>query len=86
VLEATGAHWASGYTEDVDWLQSTLLDMALVADVFQPFIDARKKMGPKIKHNAGRFIRDYAQVARSLGFSALYRGPRHSELFPPRLR
>ena len=86
ILEATGAKWASGYTKSVDWLRSTFLDLALIVDVFQPFIARKNKMGPKIKHGAKGFMRDYDQLARSLGFSALSHVSGTTQLFPARQR
>ena len=42
----------SGYTAPVDWLQSTLLDIALVSEVFVPDHQARPKHQRKLKPRA----------------------------------
>lgn len=79
-----GSLWVSGYTREVDWLSSTLLDLALISEVYVPW---RKK--PTRVAVAGRrareFIGAYEQLARSLGFSALSRIGNTGSLFPARL-
>ena len=79
-----GSLWVSGYTREVDWLSSTLLDLALISEVYVPWrkkptyvVDARSR--------AAHFIRSYEQLARSLGFSALSRVGSAETLFPSRL-
>ena len=67
--------WVSGYTIPVDWLQSTLLDLALVSEVFVPDHQAKPKHQRKLKPRAEQFIKNYEQLARELGFSA--RSPTH---------
>jgi hypothetical protein len=82
---ATGARWVSGYTTPVDWLQSTLLDIALVSEVFVPDHQAKAKQGRKLKPRAEQFIKNYEQLARELGFSALAETSSGQLLFPERL-
>lgn len=86
IMEATKAKWSSGYTTSVDWLSSTLLDLALVTEVFVPqrgVADGRKA---KLKKRASSFVNGYEQLARQLGFSAMSQVTNGSELFPKRLR
>ena len=86
LADASGAYWVSGYTNSVDWLRSTFLDLALVADVYLAFAKAGNRRGPKLKTQARHFIRDYEQLARALGFSGLSRGVVGKDaLFPQRL-
>lgn len=88
LLQASGSRWVSGYTRDVDWLRSTMLDLALVAEFYVQFHGSRGRCGPRLKAPARQFVSDYEQLARSLGFSGLSRdsnGGRH-QMFPPRLR
>jgi hypothetical protein len=86
VLAASRAKWTSGYTQSVDWLQSTWLDMALVSEVFVPHHRTKGKRGPKLKPKAQGFVERYEQLARSLGFSLLTETSGGSMLFPKRLR
>jgi len=86
LADSSRAYWVSGYTTSVDWLTSTLLDLALAAELYLAFADAGLKRGPKLQANAKRFIANYEHLARRLGFSGLsylYGGNR---LFPARLR
>ena len=88
LLQASGSRWVSGYTQAVDWLRSTMLDLALVAEFYVQFHRSRGRCGPRLKAPARQFVSDYEQLARSLGFSGLSRdsnGDRH-QMFPPRLR
>ena len=86
VMDASGARWVSGYTQSVDWLQSTFLDLALVANVFAPDHAAKDGREAPLKRSGDRFISDYDQLARSLGFSALSNVSSGQVLFPARLR
>lgn len=81
-LNACGAKWASGYTKEVEWLKSTLLDLAFVAEVFVPY---RKGEG-YLKKKADWFFINYEQLARELCFSALSKVSEGPKLFPERLR
>lgn len=85
IMEATNARWVSGYTTEVDWLQSTFLDLALVAEVYVPDYQARDGRTAPLKRSADQFVNNYEQLARSLGFSALSRVTKGELLFPPRL-
>jgi hypothetical protein len=85
ILDATGARWVSGYTTEVDWLQSTFLDLALVAEVFVPDFQARDGRTAPLKRSGAQFVKNYEQLARSLGFSALSRVTKGELLFPERL-
>jgi len=83
---ASGAYWVSGYTNSIDWLRSTFLDLALVAEVYLAFAKGGNRRGPKLRNQAQRFFRDYEQLARALGFSGLSRGVVAKDiLFPERL-
>jgi hypothetical protein len=86
MADATGAYWVSGYTNSIDWLRSMFLDLALLAEVYVAFAKAGNRRGPKVRNQAQRFIRDYEQLARTLGFSGLSRGVVGKDaIFPPRL-
>ena len=80
-----GGRWVSGYTKEVDWLPSTLLDLALISEVYVPW---RKKPThvAAAKKRAEKFVKRYEQLARVLGFSALSRIDTTDTLFPARLR
>ena len=82
ISQATGARWVSGYTTHVGWLQSTLLDIALVSEVFVPDHQAKAKRERKLKPRAEQFIKNYEQLARELGFSALAETSSGQLLFP----
>lgn len=88
LAQACDAYWVSGYTESVDWLRSTMLDIALVAEMYVGFARAGLRKGPKLQGQAKRFLADYNELARRLGFSGLsYLGQgRNYRLFPARLR
>jgi hypothetical protein len=84
-LKSSGAKWASGYSESADWLQSTLLDLALVADLAVPYHNDGKKKNVKLSFRGRSFLKDYEQLVRSLGFSGAYNNGRGKvELFPKR--
>lgn len=87
VLNASGARWVSGYTKSIDWLRSTLLDLALVSEFYAGFPRGRKRGGPRLGPAAEKFIDAYEQLARHLGFSGLSRSSsRAHQLFPARLK
>ena len=77
--------WASGYTKDVDYLSSTLFDLALVSEVYVPWHAApgKKKQAQKATRD---FYAAYSQLAKSLGFSAITSLSGHEVLFPPKVR
>jgi hypothetical protein len=86
LANASRAYWVSGYTSEIDWFRSTFLDLALVAEVYVAFTKGGHRLGTKLRTQAQRFIRDYEQLARSLGFSGLSRGiVARDKLFPQRL-
>jgi len=85
ILNASKAKWSSGYTKDVDWLQSMLLDLALVTEVFVPQCASTDGRVTQLKKKATDFVCFYEQLARELGFSALSRVTVGAELFPARL-
>lgn len=86
LARAANAHWVSGYIEEVDWFRSMFLDLALLAEVYLPFAMAGSGPGPKLKHHVTRFMGDYSQLAKRLGFSGLARGiVGQNNLFPKRL-
>jgi len=86
ILEATGSKWCSGYTKEVDWLQSTFLDLALISEVFVPQFGVEDGRAKRVKARAANFVQGYEQLARQLGFSALSKVTGGSVLFPTRLR
>ena len=86
-LTASNAKWASGYSKTVDWLQSTLLDLALIADLAVPYHNDGKKKNVKLSFRGRSFLKNYNQLVRELGFSGAYKNRSGKiELFPPRYR
>ena len=84
-LNATKAKWASGYSESVDWLQSMLLDLALISDLAVPYHEDGKNKNVKLSFRGRRFLKNYEQLVRSLGFSGAYNNKAGKiELFPKR--
>lgn len=82
-LEASQAKWVSGYSKKVEWLRSTFLDLALIADLAIPFHDDGKKINVRLSFRGRSFIRDYEQIARMLQFSGAYKNKNGKiELFP----
>lgn len=79
---ATESVWTSGYTKDIDYLSSTLLDLALISEVYVPW-----RKNPRQKANAQKaalsFYSAYSQLASSLGFVALSSLREKNSLFPP---
>ena len=69
-----GARWVSGYTTPVDWLQSTLLDIALVSEVFVPDHQAQAETSAKTEAS-GREIHQELRAARPR--ARLQRARRH---------
>jgi hypothetical protein len=87
ILDASGARWVSGYTQSIDWLRSTLLDLALVSEFYCQFPRGRAKGGPHLHTAATRFVESFDQLARELGFSGLSKSSNgETRLFPQRLR
>lgn len=86
-LVASKGKWASGYSKSPDWLQSTLFDLALVADLAVPYHNDGKEKRVKLSFRGRRFLKDYEQLVRSLGFSGAYNNKAGNiELFPRRHR
>ena len=86
-LKASQAKWVSGYSGDVDWLRTTLLDMALIAELAIPYHEDGKSKNPKLSIRGRNFIKDYEQLVRAIGFSGAYNnGVGKIEFFPPRHR
>ena len=85
LANAAGSMWTSGYAKDVDWLASTLLDLALVSEVYVPWHEAPSRKA-RAEKAALDFHSAYSQLSRSLGFSALSSLRGASTLFPPRVR
>jgi len=87
LTEASGARWVSGYVNDIYWLPSMLLDLALVGELFVPFYRETRSRRPQLKARAQWFLRSYKQLARELGFSGLARHLAGVDaLIPGRLR
>jgi hypothetical protein len=86
ILDASGARWSSGYTKDVDWLQSMFLDLALVTEVFVPQCASIDGRVTRLKKRATDFVGSYEQLAREPGFSAPSKVTGGATLFPERLR
>lgn len=84
LAERSGARWTSGYQDPVDWLQSTLLDLALVAELFVPWAEDRKNFDPKLSKRADAFLDTYDQLARNLRFSGATRNTGGQEFLVPR--
>jgi hypothetical protein len=82
-LNASKAKWVSGYSESVDWLESTLLDLTLIAKLALPYNNDSNKISPKLSIRAKNFSLNYEQLIRSLKFSGAYKnGKGEVELFP----
>jgi hypothetical protein len=83
-MKSARAQWVSGYTREVDWLSSTLLDLAIVANIYVPW---RTSAPVKEQKDARKeFVAGYEQLARSLGLSSLSALDGEEVLFPRRLR
>jgi hypothetical protein len=85
-LTASNARWVSGYVAEVDWLPSTLLDLALIAELAVPYHRDSRIIDPRLSVRTSYFIRNYEQLVRSLRFSAAYRNKKgETTLYPARL-
>ncbi|HLE18338.1 MAG TPA: hypothetical protein VI728_08645 [Syntrophales bacterium] len=71
IAQACGARWVSGYSKTAGWLESTFLELALIAELYLPFFNDGKKQNPKLKSRADNFHRKYEQLARELNFSGI---------------
>lgn len=79
-----GGQCVSGYTSVVDWLQSTLLDIVLIDEVYVPWFVAPNKIAAA-ETRAMAFVQNYEQLQRVLGFSAMSRLRGNDTLFPARV-
>ncbi len=79
-----GAVCVSGYTSNVAWLESMLLDVAFIARVYVPW---RRHFRDKLRAHEGAsfFMQHYETLIRSLGFSALSDLAGTRRLMPTRL-
>ena len=84
IQSASGAAWVSGYTTDVDWLPSTLLDLALINDIYVPWA---REPTQKAKHEKriNVFSKSYAELCKALGLSALNNVSGNEKLFPSKV-
>lgn len=86
LMEASGARWVSGYSKQIDWLRSMLLDLALVSEFYSAFPRGRKRGGPRVDTVAREFVGSFDQLARGLGFSGMSRAASgRTKLFPARV-
>jgi hypothetical protein len=85
LADASRACWVSGYVKAVDWLPSTLLDLAVVSELFLDFHHRRGIRRPPLHRRAQIFLRTYEQFARNLGFSGLVKVRGGAKLIPERL-
>ncbi len=76
---ASGAKFVSGYANSVDWLASTLLDLALVSRV------STKRKPRKLENKLNKFKKSYNSLIKELKFSAVYESDDQIKLFPPRI-
>jgi hypothetical protein len=74
----------SGYTEAVDWLPSTLLDIAFLAQVYVPWHKA-PTMRANAEKQARAFLTQYETLVRSMGFSAISGLRPEQALLPARI-
>jgi hypothetical protein len=65
-LTASNAKWVSGYDRTVDWLPSTLLDLALIAELAVPYYADARTTTPRLSIRGRNFINNYEQLVRSL--------------------
>lgn len=87
LANASGARWVSGYVDEVDWLPSMLLDLAIVGELFLPFYHGTYARRPQLRTRTQWFLKTYAQLARVLRFSGLARNLAGIDaLIPERLR
>ena len=79
-------HNRRGYTKEVDWLSSMLLDLAVISELFLDFHHATRSRRPPLHRKAQAFLDTYEQFARNLGFSGLVANGGPAKLVPERLR
>jgi hypothetical protein len=85
LADASGARWVSGYVKTVDWLPSMLLDLAVVGELYLSFYHETNQRRPKLRARATRFLHNYQELARDLGFSGLSALGGGRTLIPARL-
>jgi hypothetical protein len=85
IMQKSGALWVSGYTQSVDWLPSTFLDLLLTMQIFVPQYAKKDGRAKQILPNAKKFFEDNDQMARNLGLSALVQGSTETRLLPKAL-
>ncbi|MBN8726978.1 MAG: hypothetical protein J0H15_04660 [Xanthomonadales bacterium] len=81
--EASGATFVSGYTKEVDWLESTLLDLALIHSVYVEWRDKPTHVSKPMK-SLEDFTSDYRPLIKKLGFSAMSSFGNKSQVLWPR--
>jgi hypothetical protein len=86
LARVSGARWVSGYTKEVDWLSSMLLDLAVISELFLDFHHATRSRRPPLHRKAQAFLDTYEQFARNLGFNGLVANGSAAKLVPERLR
>jgi len=85
IMEKSGSVWVSGYTQAVDWLPSTCLDLLLAMQTFVPQFGIEDGRARRLLPSARQFFKNHDQMARSLGLSALVQGASKTRLFPSAL-
>lgn len=84
---ASGARLVSGYSDYADWLRSTLLDVALVAEVYVPYFNDARYSHPQLARRLRAFFDSYEPLVREMGLSALSTDSAGAgTLLPERLR
>lgn len=84
-LIASKAKWVSGYSKEIEWLRSTLLDLALIADFAIPYHKASNKKNVRMYSRGKKFFKNYKLSVDILGFSGGYCNKKGEiALFPSR--
>lgn len=79
---SSNAKWVSGYSKKVGWVQSTLLDLAIVSELAIPAHYASKKSNIKLAYRAANFLKVYGGgFSESLGFAGVYRDSNNNKTF-----
>jgi hypothetical protein len=85
ILDSAGARWVSGYTKEVEWIDSMFLELALIDSVFIRQRDSDDGRITRLKKRMEGFYKDYEQLARRLGFSAMAKVTRKNQMLPERM-
>lgn len=85
IMELTKAEWVSGYGKEVDWLASTLLDLAVVMEFFVPRNLEEDRRKAPYDCLEKRFNEMYGNLARKLEFSAVWNTSNGNILLPKHL-